>query len=379
MIRLAFCLDNFQIGGTELNAVRWVEHLDPAQFALTVIHFHADGPLRARFENAGARLIHVPLRHLYGPRAFLQGIRLAQRLARERVQIFHAQEIYSNIFGVPWARVARVPVVIASRRWGARNGRPGHRIANRWATRAAHRLVANSPSVAALASREDGIPPSKIVCMPNCVAEGAFQDLSVAERAWWRNTLGVPVDAPVIGIAARLDPLKDHITLFHAFAKLAPAAPAPHLVCVGDGPMRRELTDLIRTLGLQDRVHLIGTLTPTINVHQLFDVSVLCSTTEGFPNAVIEAMAAARPVVATRVGGIVDAIEDQETGMLVAPSDADALAAALAQLLGAPDRARALGSAARAHVRTEYHQDNVIRRLSAWYASLTASPTLREN
>ena len=377
VIRLAFCLDNFQIGGTELNAVRWVEQLDPAQFTLTVFHFHADGPLRTRFEHAGARLVHVPLRHLYGPGAFMQGIRLARRLARERVQVFHAQEIYSNIFGVPWARIAGVPAVIASRRWGPRTGRPAHRIANRWASRAAHRVVANSPSVAALVTREDGIPASRIVCMPNCVAEGAFQDLAAAERAWWRATLNVPDNAALIGITARLDRLKDHQTLFRAFARIAALFPETHLVCVGDGPMRRELTDLVRTLQLESRVHLVGTLTPSFNVHQLFDVSVLCSSTEGFPNAVIEAMAAARPVVATRVGGIVDAIHDQETGVLIEPGNAEALATALTQLLTAPDRARALGTAARAHVRGEYHQDRVIGRLSAWYASLAAPP--REN
>ncbi len=364
MIRLAFCLDNFQIGGTELNAVRWVEHLDPAQFALTVVHFHADGPLRTRFEQAGARLIHVPLRHLYGPHALMQGIRLARRLAQERVQVFHAQEIYSNIFGVPWARIAGVPAVIASRRWGPRNGRPAHRIANRWASRAAHRVVANSPSVAALVAREDGIPASKIVCMPNCVAERAFQDLAATERAAWRATLNVPDNAALIGIAARLDRLKDHATLFRAFAQLSALFPDTHLVCVGDGPMRQELTDLVRALQLESRVHLVGTLTPSFNVHQLFDVSVLCSST-------------ARPVVATRVGGIVDAIRDQETGVLVEPGNAQALATALTQLLAAPDRARALGAAARAHVRGEYHQDRVIARLSAWYASL-ATP-LREN
>ena len=82
-IRLAFCLDNFQIGGTELNAVRWAERLDPAQFQLTLIHFQADGPLRSRYERAGVRLVRVPLRNLYGAGAMRQGIRLARFLAAE--------------------------------------------------------------------------------------------------------------------------------------------------------------------------------------------------------------------------------------------------------------------------------------------------------
>ena len=81
MIRLAYCIDNFQIGGTELNAVRWAEHLSPERFQLTVVHFQADGPLRARYEQAGVRLVHLPLRNMYGPAAVRQGIRLARFLA----------------------------------------------------------------------------------------------------------------------------------------------------------------------------------------------------------------------------------------------------------------------------------------------------------
>src|SRR2546426_12329867 len=86
VIRLAFCTDNFQIGGTELNAVRWAEHLSPERFQLTVVHFQADGPLRARYQQAGVKLVHLPLRNMYGPAAVRQGIRLARFLARERIQ-----------------------------------------------------------------------------------------------------------------------------------------------------------------------------------------------------------------------------------------------------------------------------------------------------
>src|SRR3989442_6515997 len=124
VIRLAFCTNNFQIGGTELNAVRWAERLSPERFQLTVVHFRTDGPLRARYERIGTKLVHVPLRNMYGPRAVHQGIRLARFLARARIDVFHAHDIYSNIFGVLWARVAGVPAVVASRRWWHPSQRP---------------------------------------------------------------------------------------------------------------------------------------------------------------------------------------------------------------------------------------------------------------
>lgn len=372
MIRLAFCIDNFQIGGTELNAVRWAEHLSPQRFQLTVVHFQVDGPLRARFQRAATQLVRLPLRNLYGPGAIRQGIRLARFLARARCDVFHAHDLYSNIFGVPWARLARVPLVVASRRWW--NPSPGtgpvHAIANRWACRAAHRVLANSPSVAALLTRRDGIPPEKVVCIPNSLAQDAFVPVPAAERAAWRTRLGMPADALVIGIVARLDRDKDHATLLEALARLVADVPRAHLVCIGDGPERARVTGLAQRLGLDGRVQFPGTLTAPFNLHHLFDVSVLCSVTEAFPNSVIEAMAAARPVIATRVGGVPDAIRDGETGVLVPARDPDALAAALRAVIDEPGRAHALGAAAQAYARSQYDETRVIERLSAWYESI---------
>jgi len=101
-----------------------------------------------------------------------QGIRLARFLARARIDVFHAHDLYSNIFGVLWARVAGVPAVVASRRWWHPSQRPMLQIVNRWAYRVAHRVLANSPSVAAMLARDEGVPPAKIVCMPNFSGRG---------------------------------------------------------------------------------------------------------------------------------------------------------------------------------------------------------------
>ena len=372
MIRLAFCVDTFQIGGTELNAVRWAEHLSAERFRLTVVHLQADGPLRARYQRAGAQLVHLPMRSLYGPSALRQGIRLARFLAGAHIDVFHTHDIYSNIFGVPWARLAGVPAVVASRRWWNPSPCTGraHAIANRWAYRAAHRVLANSPSVAALLTRRDGVPAGKIICIPNSLAEEAFVPLPSAVRAAWRARLGMPADALVIGIVARFDRDKDHPTLLGGFARVAAGVPRAHLLCVGDGPERAAVRDMAQDLRLDGRVQFAGTLTPPFNIHHLFDVSVLCSVTEASPNAVLEAMAAARPVIATRVGGVPDAVHDGETGVLVPARDPDALAAALQAVLEAPERAQALGRAAQAYVRAQHHESRIIERLSAWYESL---------
>jgi len=109
------------------------------------------------------------------------------------------------------------------------------------------------------------------------------------------------------------------------------------------------------------------------NLHRLFDISVLCSLSEAFPNSIVEAMAAGKPVVATRVGGVVDAVIDGETGLLVAPREPAALAAAIEQLLTQPDRQREMGAAAARRARTQYHANRVLPALEALYERLLAA------
>src|SRR5205809_4614834 len=104
-IRVAYCLDSFAIGGTELNAVRTAEALDPDRIELCIFHLQTHGPLRSRYERLGVRMTHVPIPNLYSPRTALQGIRLAGLLRRWNVDLVHSHDIYCNIFMVPWARM----------------------------------------------------------------------------------------------------------------------------------------------------------------------------------------------------------------------------------------------------------------------------------
>ena len=97
-IRIAFCIDSFDIGGTELNAVRTVEALDPERFELRVAHLQADGPLRVRYERLGVRMVHYPIPNLYSPKTLRQGISFARFLRDWGADITHTHDLYSNIF-----------------------------------------------------------------------------------------------------------------------------------------------------------------------------------------------------------------------------------------------------------------------------------------
>jgi len=368
-IRVAYCLDSFDVGGTELNAVRTIEHLDRSRFEVSFISLSGRGPLADRVRTAGVPIHVFRLENFFS----LKGLRLARALARhlraERIEILHAHDIYSNIFAVPVARMAGVPLVIASRRWWHAANRRIYLALNRLTYRLAHRVLANADSVGRLLE-EEGVPSHRVAVVPNFVEGDAFVPPGAAQLQAWRATFGLPADAEVVGIVANLHAVKDHASLLRALPAILAARPRVRLVLVGDGAERTRLEETARELGVHEHVIFAGRQPSRPTLHWLFDVSVLCSTGEGFPNSVVEAMAAARPVVATRVGGIPDVVVDGVTGYLVPPSTPDALAKRIAQLLADPNLRSEMGTAGARRAREAFHASQVLARLESLYESV---------
>jgi glycosyltransferase involved in cell wall biosynthesis len=370
-IRVVYCIDNMQVGGTELNALRTAERLDRRRFSISVVCIRDNGPLMARYKAAGIPVDTFPMTSLLGLGAMQQAVRLIRLFRRERADIVHSHDAYTSVYGTLCARLAGVPGVIASRRsWYSPHLQGRILRANRVAYRFAHRVVANSPSVSRLVESEGGVPASRIVTIPNFLDPQAFEPLSPDDRRRMLDEIGVPEGAFVVGIVARLSPVKDHATLLRAIASLREQIPALHCVLVGDGSERPAIEALAESLGIRDIVHLAGERTQPPNLHGLFDVSVLCSTSEAFPNSVLEAMAAARPVVATDVGGTPDAVREGTTGLLVRPSDPSRLADAILRLYNEPALRAKLGKAGCAAARAGYSADAVIKQVEALYTRL---------
>jgi glycosyltransferase involved in cell wall biosynthesis len=329
-----------------------------------------------RYEKAGIPVHVFPLRSLYGPSAIREGLRFARFLVRERVDIVHSHDIYNNLFATVWARAARVPAVIASRRWWHTLNRRAHRVACAVGYRLADRVLANCDAVATSLVSDEHVPASRVVVIPNFLDASAFEPVPEALRQERLATFGVPRDALVVGVVARLNPIKDHASLIRAIATLAARWPRLHLVVAGRGPTRESLERLAAELRLADRVHFVGLQPQQPNLHALFDLSVLPSLSEGFPNAVLEAMAAAAPVVATAVGGTRDAVVSGETGLLVPAADPRALASAIESLLGDPARRAMMGMAGRERAQRMYQAASVVPLLESLYESL-ARPARR--
>jgi glycosyltransferase involved in cell wall biosynthesis len=192
-----------------------------------------------------------------------------------------------------------------------------------------------------------------------------------------RQDLGVPPDAPLVGIVGRLVPIKAHDLFLAAAHRLAKINPALHFAIVGDGELWEQLHRDVAAAGLAERVHFAGWRGDLADVYRDLDVVVCCSRNEGTPVSVIEACAAGRPVIGTPVGGMTDIISEGVNGLLVPSGDSEALATAIASLIADPSRRQSMGAAGRRMVLERYGADRMVSELKRIYSTLLESKTKR--
>lgn len=374
-IRVVYSIDTMRTGGTELNAVRTAERIDRQRFAISVVCIgDPEGPLRARYEAIGVQVVPFPIASLYAPSTGRQLLRLASYLRAERADIVHSHDVYSSIFTTAAGRVAGVPTVISSRRFLVSPNRSRQLVAvSRVTYRMSHRVLTNSSAVGRHLVAAEGVPADRVFVLPNFVDDEFFDPITGSDRARMRAELGVPAGATLVGVVARLEAIKDHETLLRALARLAPGRPTLHLALVGEGSRRAALEALAASLGVADRVHFTGLRPHSPNLHHLFDLSALTSTSEGFPNSVVEAMAARRAVVATAVGGNVDAVDDGVTGLLAPSGDDAAIAERLARLVDDPSLRERMGDAGLERAQREFRASRVMAMLEETYERLATA------
>jgi glycosyltransferase involved in cell wall biosynthesis len=242
---------------------------------------------------------------------------------------------------------------------------PGN-AATRWLyTRASRRIVTTGERLRAQVISEAGADPARVVSIPTGIDLARFQP---GDRRAARAALGLP-DAPLVGIVATLRSWKGHRYLVEAVAAMQ--APGALLAIVGDGPQREALGGLVRERGLADRVRFAGNQADVAPWLRAFDVFCLPSyANEGVPQALMQAMACALPVVTTPVGSIEEIVTDGETGILVPPQDAQRLRAVLESLLADAGRRETLGRRAREAAVARFGDDRMVDRMIEVFAAV---------
>jgi glycosyltransferase involved in cell wall biosynthesis len=310
----------------------------------------------------------VALRKLYG------------LMRRERPHIVHTHLAKAGFLGRIAARLAGVPVVVHTFHGHVFHGYfspPKTRLflaMERLGARLSSRIITSSPRLRDEIAGYGVASRAHIAVIPYGFELDAFA-APPQERGAFRRAQGIPAGAKLVGAVGRLVPIKNLPLLLEAAALARQQEPDLHVVFIGIGELRAELEARVRKLGMTGAVTFAGWQADLPRVYADLDAVVISSDNEGTPVTLIEAMAAGRPVIATRVGGVPDLIADGETGRLTPPGDKQALAAALLAVFTEPERTAQMAEAARRTVLERYQAPRMIADTAQLYRELLAAKT----
>jgi L-malate glycosyltransferase len=365
--RIFLMVESFNMGGSEHQMVELARRINSSRYQVTVGCIRAEGPLLGALQAAAIPVVEFRSTGMLKPKGIYQLFRLALFLRKNRFHVVQTYDLYSTLIGVPASRLARTPVVISSRRdlaswwwYTPRNRRILRHIQN-----LSSFVVGNSVAVRDFLVKEDGFDPAKI----RVILNGIDADSYVRGREN-RGALfpSFNEEDKLIAVVANMNvPTKGHQDLVEAAKKVCALFPRVRFILIGDGCERSNIERKISDLGLQECFCFLGRRSDVPELLSCCDLSVLPSWAEGLPNAVIESLAAGLPVVATRVGGIPEIIEDGESGLLVPPHNPNCLAEAILRILNDPEFARLLGRAARDRVQRVFSFERLLRETANLY------------
>jgi glycosyltransferase involved in cell wall biosynthesis len=368
-------ITRLNVGGPARHAIILSRALGERGFHSELI-FGQESPHEGAFLPADDNYTRVPaLKRPVDPFSDVQAVLTLFRIIRNRQpHIVHTHTAKAGALGRVAARLAQVPFVVHTFHGHVLDGYYPDPISRGLA--AAERALARKTNVLVAVSEairdqllDLGIgQPSQWRVIPVGLELDALLKASLSTFEA-RRALGLPSDGPIVGVVSRLVPIKDHETFLQAACLILKRQPDATFLIAGDGELRQMLEHRARTL-LGERIRFLGWASDVATLYRALDVVVLTSRKEGTPLSLIEAAAAGRPVVATRVGGVSEVVRDGETGLLVRAQDPEQVSSAVLCLLNQPERARAMRSKAREWVRHRFSAERLINDVAALYQDL---------
>ena len=348
-------------GGSERQLTEITKALDRSRFAPRVAVFRAGGMRFEELRSYGVRLEVFPFSSFWSPGMLRAAGQMRRYLRTEKIQLVHSFDLPGTIFATPVARAAGVPVVLSSQRT--------HR---QLASRAAHALlritdrlvdgtVTNCQVMARHMIEDEHVDPRKVQVCYNGLDGARFHPAPRIRKAELTHA------SVVAGVVCALRPEKDLLTLLEAFSRVRGQHPGFHLVFIGDGPVRAQLEQRRRELGLQREITLISSTAEVDSWLRSIDIFVLPSKSEALSNALMEAMGCGCAVVASRVGGNVELIEHGERGLLFAAGDAGDLETQLRHLMDYPADRQRLAAAGCSFIHQSFTLEAAAQRMGEIY------------
>lgn len=370
VIGILFLMDVFPQwrGGTERQTLEFLRRMDRRRFRPHLGCLRSVTPALAA--TSPCPVVGFDLPRLRSPRLLKAFAGFVRYCRRHQIRVVHTFNPDSNFIGTLWARLAGLPVVVSSRRNIGWWQTPGDVARLRFLRRFTTHYLANSTAAAAVCRGSERVAARLISVIPNGVDAAEYRRRDPEGARSLKQSWGFPPDAFVVGAVGNLREVKNHSFFIRAAQRLHQQRPQTRFVVVGEGPLRAQLEREIEAAGLSQKFVLAGTTPDVPQTLAAFDVAVLCSHSESLSNAILEYMAAGLPVVASRVGGITDALKDGVTGLLYPVDDMPLFLAALHRLCDDEDLRRRLGDAASAHVEEHFTWSAVMDRTESLYESL---------
>jgi glycosyltransferase involved in cell wall biosynthesis len=368
--------NSFHPGGSERQAVQLARLLsESGRCRVFVACLDRSGPLLDEAARLDIDEIpEYPLTSFYNLNALKQLRRFAAYLREHEIDVLQTHDFYSNVFGMVASAHARVPVRIASKRETGGMRTAAQRFVERQAYRLAHAIVVNSEAVGRQLIT-DGVRSDKIVTVYNGLDMSRVRQPANWQRDETLSSLGLPGEKTrrFVTIVANLQhEVKDHPTFLRAARRVHEAVPDAAFVLAGEGQLTDSLRALAAQLGLERDAFFIGRCGRIAELLAVSNVCVLSSKAEGFSNAILEYMAAARAVVVTDVGGAREAVREGETGYLVQSGDDQTMAARIISLLTEPEGARRMGERGRRTIEEKFSCEAQLKNTVNLYQELLA-------
>ena len=345
-------IESSELGGAEKMLVSLVERLDKSQYK-SIICLHEDGWLNVQLQKMGFETATIPQNRSFDVRWLLTILSL---IKKRKIILIHAHEFAMNVYGSMASAMTGIPIITTvhgkNYYWEKWRRRLAYRFASKQST-----MVAVSEDIKKFLNEKVGIKNGRIITIYNGINTDAYYpDNELRGRI--RKEFGINSMQPVIGTVGSLSPVKGHTYLLKAAAIVTKTFPDAVFLVAGGGELLGQLQIEASQLGIEKKLIFLGPREDIRALLQDVDIFILPSLSEGLPLSVLEAMACAKPVVATNVGGIPEVIMDGQTGFSVPPRNPEALAEKILLLLKNKSFAEKFGRAGNERVRKEFTFEN---------------------
>ena len=365
-LKIVHLVTSLEVGGAQHNMLLGLPNLDPSRYKHILISIMDRMQMKQQFQKADIEVYSLGLSKKTD---LAVALRLRSLLKSIRPDILHTYLIHGNVLGRIVGRLVGVPTIIGSELTIGQAGRLG-RFATKLTNPLTDAVEVNSETGGKSVSADLGVPKSKIeVVLPGLDLD-AFS--VTVQQSTVRTELDVEDSEHLVLFVGRLRPVKGVEYGIRAFAKALEQNPNMKLALVGEGDQRNQLESLSTELGIENNVRFLGARKDLPNVFSACDSVIMPSLNEGFPRVAIEAMASSKPVIATRVGGVPEAIIDGQSGILVPSKDVEAMAKAIVNIATNSELSNRLGLAARQRTEQRFTASNYVARLDEMYTRLAS-------